>query len=233
MKLSDKEQQMLQNMCMTSGRTMMVSNEPRHDLLARTIKRIKKKGRVLDIGFGDGYFLRRIYKEGYSSYGADISTSNVKFTQKEFKKQGLNIKLKHGKINELPFKDNFFDIIVASEVIEHTNVTELNEIRRCLKKGGYFIGTVPAEENLEENKCFCPNCNFVFHKFGHQQSFSQQKIKQLLKKSNLKAVLIKRKIIKNKNLNVFGKVEYILRKIINNFHPVGGANYLIIAKKIK
>lgn len=50
----------------------------------------------------------------------------------------------------LSFPDNFADVIITSEVLEHVvNLDQaLSEIQRALKPGGHHIFTVPVDQNL-------------------------------------------------------------------------------------
>ena len=65
--------------------------------------------------------------------------------------------------------------MVAAEILEHLTEPHrragLAEIRRTLKPGGYLIGTVPCEEDLDSNIAVCPHCRQVFHRWGHTTSF--------------------------------------------------------------
>ena len=56
---------------------------------------------------------------------------------------------------KLPFKDNEFDFVIASHVLEHTEDPSffLNEIQRVSSKGGYIEVPTKLEDNLVfENK---------------------------------------------------------------------------------
>lgn len=88
------------------------------------------------------------------------------------------------RIEALPFRDAAFDAVVASEVLEHLAddvlYPGLGEVARVLRPGGRFIGTVPAEEALEESLTVCPSCGHRFHRWGHVQSFSAQRVGEVL-----------------------------------------------------
>lgn len=89
-----------------------------------------------------------------------------------------------GHIQALPFRDGAFDAVVASEVLEHLTDEVLRpglgEVARVLRPGGRFIGTVPAEESLDEGLTVCPSCGHRFHRWGHVQSFSARRLAELL-----------------------------------------------------
>ncbi len=104
----------------------------------------KKSDLILDLGCGSySYFLTQT--KFNTKFGIDQVTKNL-----EFKHQ--NITLINHDINDcsdLPFKDNYFDVITILAVIEHINRNKVNNLlRKCyslLKKDGILIITVPAK----------------------------------------------------------------------------------------
>ena len=107
-------------------------------------------GCILDIGCGKGDDLERIALSGRPDklYGLDNSI----FALTEAKKRLANYKncyLIQGQAEALPFNDSFFDIIIASEVIEHIAqpLVCLSEIHRVLKSNGTLILTTPSKYN--------------------------------------------------------------------------------------
>ncbi|PIZ40439.1 hypothetical protein COV28_00460 [candidate division WWE3 bacterium CG10_big_fil_rev_8_21_14_0_10_48_23] len=94
--------------------------------------------RCLEIGCGN---YPRIPLE--NSYFLDISESAVQ----NLKAKGLNAYL--GTAEKLPFEDNFFDLVVAWDVMEHVpdDQKAFAEVSRVLKFGGYFLFSVPLKKN--------------------------------------------------------------------------------------
>ena len=98
--------------------------------------------RVLDVGVGLGRTLGPL--EQYRRYGIDISLDYLKIARKS------GIQVFFSKIEDMPFKDSSFDLIVTTDVFEH--VLDLDhctrEVLRVLKPGGKLIVRVPYKEDL-------------------------------------------------------------------------------------
>ena len=88
-----------------------------------------KKSKILDIGTGSGVIASEIGKISKKAYSVDIVDERVIKNNFTFKK--IN--------NEnLPFKDNEFDIVISNHVMAHVKYDELHlkEIERVLKDDG-------------------------------------------------------------------------------------------------
>lgn len=112
----------------------------------------KKKNKILDIGFGDGRHLFFFKSLGLDVYGVDIHKDIIE----NIKTKNMNFKLKIGSADYLPFKNNFFNIIVAwnscyymgknKDNLNFCNVVK--EIAKKIKKNGSLICSVPTKENF-------------------------------------------------------------------------------------
>jgi SAM-dependent methyltransferase len=154
------------------------------DIRFEYIKKFVKGRKILDFGFGTGYFIKNFHLNGLDVYGSDIPRKGKEKIREKFSK--LGIKVFFSDIRKLPFDDDYFDTIVASEVMEHLTERELNvamkEIFRVLKKKGRFIITVPYKEKLKENMVICPFCLKKFHPHLHKQTFDENKIRKIAAK---------------------------------------------------
>lgn len=97
----------------------------------------------LDIGTGSGDFTIQMSNQINANeiYGVDISYNSVKTV----KNKGIISSRVDLNVEELPFPDNFFDVITATDVIEHLTDSDnfLNESFRVLKPGGFFLVSSP------------------------------------------------------------------------------------------
>lgn len=101
-----------------------------------------KGKKALDIGFGSGDILLAMSRQGADCYGVEIA--GVATTS--LKKQCPSFHIIEASAASLPFKSDFFDIVVCSHVLEHENneaATVKNMIRVLKPEGIIFLG-VPA-----------------------------------------------------------------------------------------
>jgi SAM-dependent methyltransferase len=101
-----------------------------------------RPARILDGGCGTGANLRLLERYG-TVLGVDIAETALEFCRA----RGIAPeRLMLASLTELPFPDNFFDIVVSLEVI--CNIPDdqhaLDEIARVLRPGGRAIVHVPA-----------------------------------------------------------------------------------------
>lgn len=104
---------------------------------------ISKKARILDVGCGPGELIVSLLKKGYDLWGVDISQGMIEEAVKTIHEKGFPEwnQASVGDIEELDFNNSFFDVVVASGVIEYQKDDKkaLVEMNRVLRKGGFLI----------------------------------------------------------------------------------------------
>lgn len=102
----------------------------------------KKSLKILDAGCGTGANMSHLKRLG-EVYGVDISKEAIRFSRK----RGLK-NLKIASISKLPYKTNFFDLVVCFDVIGQAEVESvkeaIKEFKRVLKPGGILLIRVAA-----------------------------------------------------------------------------------------
>lgn len=98
------------------------------------------KVRILDVGCGTGANLKMLGLYG-DAEGVDVSQQAVEFCRR----RGLE-SVNHGAIEDLPYRDETFDLITALDVLEHLDDdgAGLREMRRVLRPQGTLLLFVPA-----------------------------------------------------------------------------------------
>lgn len=191
-------------------------SEGRLEFLARRIKRESKPGaRVLNIGVGNGFFERAASRLGMDVYSLDPDSEAIARLGRQ---PGIEGKAKAGYAQAIPFESDFFDTVVVSEVLEHLSdeILEkaLSEIERVLSTGGRVVGTVPARENLSEQLAVCPHCGESFHRWGHQQSFDDARLRGLLERYFKVEEISERRLDAWSRLNWKGKLLSLARQLM-------------------
>lgn len=103
--------------------------------------------RVLDLGCGEGLYTFTLANSGFKGeiIAFDFNAALLQMASKWIACDE-KIKFKNGDITKkLPYEDNYFDVIIFTEVMEHLDddIEPLFEIRRVLKDGGKLFLTVP------------------------------------------------------------------------------------------
>lgn len=144
-----------------------VSN--RIDFCRQLIKIISPKDgdKILDVGTGGGLLAIEGAQNIQSTeiYGIDIwrrfySGTNIDIAKKNAEISGVGgkVQFKYGNALDIPFPDNFFDIVTASFVIHNikkNRMKGLAEMTRVLKNGGKFAVLEPQKDvwlNWEVNE---------------------------------------------------------------------------------
>jgi ubiquinone/menaquinone biosynthesis C-methylase UbiE len=201
---------------------------------------IGMKKRILDIGCGDGSFIIKL-KKRCETFGVDISQSAVKMAREA----GINAYEADVSSQELPFQDEYFDIIYMGDVIEHLTNPDfaINEVHRVLKPNGFLVlstpnlaswinrlllllGMQPLFSEVSTAKTFGRGPkSYGFVPVGHLRLFTYKALKEFL-------VYYRFDIVKAKGSdyeglsNALKSIDKILSKI-----PSLSSNIIIIARK--
>lgn len=114
------------------------------------VQETKTPIKILDIGVGDGIYeaiLEDDLKKRCEFFGIDISKKQAQRAKQYLKE----IKIVDINSKNLPYENNYFDIVIASEILEHVFSPEkvLNEAERVLKRNGFMILTFPNSSSLQ------------------------------------------------------------------------------------
>jgi ubiquinone/menaquinone biosynthesis C-methylase UbiE len=128
------------------------------DFLELMVKRwqLSQASSLLDVGCGIGHWIRLLFpylKAESKVFGIDqeqewVEQSQIKFAQ-EYPQIPLNrYQFLKGNVYDLPFKDNYFDVVTCQTLIMHLSdpLKGLNEMLRVTKPGGILIFIEP--ENI-------------------------------------------------------------------------------------
>ena len=163
-------------------RKMMPDNIRRYQFIKKIIP---KKGRVLEIGSGHGFFLEIMKTNGFDIIGYDISKEKRKYSKKI-----TDVPVYDININEKIPVDNKFDIVVLFHTLEHITepITLLKNIKKLLKPKGKILIEVPNSDDfhLKLNKFY----KEFYWERAHIHYFNPKILKNVIHKSGFKNIRI-------------------------------------------
>lgn len=124
------------------------------------------RGRVLDLGCGQGYLAGMLHERGLKVVGVDLNAGKIAAARRLHP----GIPFLRSDIREVDLPDESFDTVVLAEVLEHVGeevgAEILNRAARLLHPGGRLVVSVPNRE-------FIPHAN-------HVRTFDRRALKRLL-----------------------------------------------------
>ncbi len=169
------------------------------------------KDKILDIGCGEGKIWELF---------PDLQVTGLDFSQENLKKAKKFVKPVLGSAEKLPFKDNSFDIVLATEILEHVINPEklLTETDRVLKRGGHAIISFPNTAALQLRIGISlfgrsPLLNYP-QNVGHIRFFDLSDIRKMLKDTKL-------------------RIKKIRGGNFLSFHSVNFGSYIPVPRKIR
>jgi len=114
--------------------------------------------KLLDLGFGDCRNMPLLKNCGFEIHGVEISKEIVLFGRAKLLELNILADLREGTNTHIPYKDDFFDYILACHSIYYVDRNSsfddnLLEISRVLKKDGILIASLPAPDNFILKNC--------------------------------------------------------------------------------
>lgn len=138
---------------------------------------LKAGSKALDIGCGDGFVSRELFKGAAIKSVTAVDINLTKDAIKELSKRGQGITY----LNKLPKEKGCYGLVLLLDVIEHVEGDSafLKEVRAYLDKGGRILVTAPAFNSL-----FSAHDRFLHH----VRRYSLKELKSLAESSDLKCV---------------------------------------------
>jgi ubiquinone/menaquinone biosynthesis C-methylase UbiE len=144
------------------------------ELLDRFAERMRRKGRVCDLGCGPGHVARYLYERGVDVFGIDLSPGMVE----EARKANPDIEFRVGDMRALDLPDGSLAGIAAFYSIIHVpreEVTDaLRELRRVLQPGGVLFLTFHVGDevvHLEDFLGHPVSLDFTFFTQGEMEGY--------------------------------------------------------------
>lgn len=141
----------------------------------------EKPARILDVGCGLGVLSDVMASMGHDVLGVDTDASALGVVQSANQLAS---------IDDLPFPDRSFDVVIASEILEHLPVESFQRARNELARvsARAVLVTVPNAESLESASTRCPDCKATYSIHGHVRRFVRDDMSGLIPGYDLSAI---------------------------------------------
>lgn len=181
----------------------------------------------LDIGAGNNYFSTKLAEKGFHPTVIDLyemqKNPSINYVVGDVEKR-------------LPFKDEYFDLIFAGEIIEHIFDTRafLLECVRVLKPCGKIIITTPNLATLQDRLRFLvgksPRQINPLHRYLylHIRPFTKNLIKSCFAETGIKYLCMKSNYVRLKNKR--DKTIFQSRLLAKLFPSLGGS-LIVVGEK--
>ena len=194
-----------------------------------------KRGDILDLGCATGVFLDMAQKNGWKSYGVEISKFASNYARKEFR-----LDVKTGDLLKINFKNNFFDLITMWDFIEHVDSPSkiLSKINKIMKKNRIlFILTINDSSLMGRladifYKLRIKKFAELVHPVHHNYHFTKKVLIDMLDKNGFEVIETKKSEMPIENIKQgfivksMAAILYFFSNLLNYQHEI-----TIIARK--
>ncbi|MDQ4144855.1 MAG: class I SAM-dependent methyltransferase [Actinomycetota bacterium] len=162
-------------------------------MLTVDFDRLPGSGMLLDIGCGAGRHSFEALRRGYRVVSVDLNADVLKevaamaaaMTEVGEAPRSASSHCVNASALELPFEEASFDVVIASEVLEHIIQDEvaLGEIARVTKPGGDIVTTVPRR--WPERVCWALSDEYHSEAGGHVRIYTKPELVEKLRRQGL------------------------------------------------
>jgi SAM-dependent methyltransferase len=185
--------------CLSGGEEQIAyTRQYQFDRQLRTIgKFLRGKGRLLDVGCGDGAFLAFAQKQGWEVTGTDIRISSQALK--------LSCRLVEGQLGKAGLDPGSFDAIRFNHVLEHTQnpLLELQYSRKLVAPGGIIYISVPNLAGISSRvKSNQSRFHLKAHRWRHYAAihhlwhFTPASLETLVQKAGLRTLFWETPVLK-------------------------------------
>ncbi|HUP58555.1 MAG TPA: class I SAM-dependent methyltransferase [Bdellovibrionota bacterium] len=149
------------------------------------VRRFRKRGRLIDLGTGDGAFVKAARDAGFEAVGYEKSAAAC-----EFARRAYGVEVVQGDLNADRFAEGKFDVVTLWDVIEHLHDPGkvIGVARELLAPGGLLVVFTPNPRGVSA-RLFGSGW-WAFGPKDHICLFSRQALRALFARAGLEPLAI-------------------------------------------
>lgn len=154
----------------------------RYEELLDGFEAYRKTNKIIDVGCGNGHFLKVALQRGWEVYGTEYTDEAIA----QCKAKG--ILMQQGELNPANYATESFDVITSFEVLEHINTPhqEIKHFHTLLRQGGLVYLTTPNFNAVSKN-LLKENWSVVEYP-EHLSYYTPKTLRKLFEKHNFKTL---------------------------------------------
>ncbi|MDP2922657.1 MAG: glycosyltransferase [Candidatus Omnitrophota bacterium] len=161
-------------------------------LRVKALMHYVKGTKLLEVGCGNGYFLKAAKDNGWQVYGIEVCERLAAHINKY-----LEVNIFAGTLEQAKFSDNFFDVVYLNHLLEHLSdpLGFLTEARRILKEDGILFVCLPNARDIFEilrkaaaQLCLTKGWKGYLNPPMHLYAFSPASLVKLLEKAGFRTL---------------------------------------------
>jgi 2-polyprenyl-3-methyl-5-hydroxy-6-metoxy-1,4-benzoquinol methylase len=165
------------------------------ELLSEVESILNRKGRLLDVGAGEGTLIKIAAKQGWEAEGTEIASAMIRYVRED-----LRLTIHQGTLEEIKLPASSFDAIILNHVLEHVENPRktLEKVRDLLRSDGVVRIEVPnlaslssRGKNLQSRLRLKKNPWKHYSTDHHFWFFTPRTLKKTIETAGLSAVLVK------------------------------------------
>lgn len=205
----------------------------RHNFYLSLVENHCSKGKILDVGCGNGHLLRAAISRGWRTVGYDVDEKTTQAVSRE-----LGIDVQSGDFFSIDYENEEFDVVSMHQVLEHLKQPNeyLTKINSIIKKDGcLFIGIPNIKSLANRFKSFLEkrglrkrNIGKYYDSDHHVLYFEPQTLIRLLENHGFKVVYQRNG--HSSKANQSGLKRFFMRNLTEYFFA--RSTFFIIAKKL-
>lgn len=155
--------------------------------------RVGRGTRFIDVGAGAGRHSYEALRRGADVTSFDLDEVELKGVEDMFGAMELegevppggSGQIKVGTILDMPYEDGTFDVVLASEILEHVpeDVRAISELERILAPGGILAVTVPRW--MPEAVCWALSDQYHANEGGHIRIYKADELRAKVEATGL------------------------------------------------
>jgi len=161
------------------------SNHPLESVMdfIRFLKSKKVKGKVLDMGCGNGRNSVLLAKKGLKACGVDFSAAAIALAEKNAKENKVKAEFKVGSVLDLPYEKESFSAAMDCGCLHHIRKSEwgpyFDNLLKVLKKNGYYYLHCFSISSEHVPKFSPKERNWINRKGHYSHFFSEKEIREI------------------------------------------------------